>query len=121
MIGGFFLIFPKRARIKPGWVNSRLPRSSRLNEPSPLGKLHWNRHVLASHGPESGRTLVSEISAKSLVNCSARPSHLILRVDPNIQRELVRVIHLHRVLSLSEPQDLLSASFQACEPVKVEF
>src|SRR5712664_3391913 len=72
-------------------------------ESSVHGELDREGHVLPYTGPRCGDIKILEVLVQPLVECTPYALSLMLRVDPDIEPEFLRMIHPGHMLTLSKP------------------
>src|SRR5436309_15616480 len=76
-------------------------------EPAVRGQFARDRHVLSYTGPICDSTKILEVLVQPLVEGAPYALSLMLRVDPDIEPELPRMIHPWNMLTLSKPNRFL--------------
>ena len=76
-------------------------------EPSVSSELDRIGHVLSYTGPRCDSTKILEVLVQPLVEGAPYALSLMLRVDPDIEPELPRMIHPWNMLTLSKPDRFL--------------
>src|SRR2546427_12543446 len=76
-------------------------------EPSVHGELDRKRHVLPHARPRCDGAKNFEVLAQPLVECIPNAFPLVLWIDPDIDPELLWMIHPGNMLTLSKPNSVL--------------
>src|SRR5947199_7469563 len=76
-------------------------------EPAVRGEFDREGHVLSYTGPRCDSTKILEVLVQPLVEGAPYALSLMLRVNPDIEPELPRMIHAWNMLTLSKPDRFL--------------
>src|SRR6267378_6528041 len=96
-------VFLESRDVDRGWVETRFPSPHLLMEPSVSCELDRIGHVLPYARPRCDGSEILEVLAQPRVERASYALLLMLWIDPDIEPELLRMIHPGNMLTLGKP------------------